>query len=486
MSFDDNGNPVNDVGHDNLAGQSEKMMEDQDKEAMLETKKTAATEEEPVCFINAAALDEPEEEPCSSSSLPSNNFVALENENLPVESQNSDEMSSLVKTATVKPKVPISKSYPDIIQTTLSLDEDSEDGPIEFLAPAKASSDKSDLEESLMIADSLEDLHDDRTITSSNMDDFDSSSDRVTTPSVKAFDKPLTYGTVNNPMILGNYRTADAITNSAIMTESTQSGIFSERPPEAWVVDLNSLSMDASSVAAMSKSTQSTSSSNHNSLAFFVDINELQEDDETVKNRSATPEKKIFSMFVDLEDEKSADTESTSKVMSTSLGSSSSSYTTGARKPSRLPVHKSVKNVLTNPASEENTSSNAEYAHRFPSPLSRHKMAADNARKCAQMEVKAARQMAKDEQNAMRKNTSKDRYSSALKTSSIASDGDGDQMARSDSSSVASKGILDVASNRSSLHVANVLDNSYCSSILGSMDASVLLGKFVVRNELWV
>ncbi len=269
--------------------------------------------EEPKYFINAAALSEdnfelppsPAPSPCSSqfnslsfmdpypSLCPfvpercldkcdggvSSTEKAVAASSIPGKEKFPDSKSP-PREAVVRPRVPVSKSFPDIVQTTFSSEEKESRQLSE-----KTTKDNSDTES--LVADSLEELRQVDTVEKVTPDPLSTctnAKDIEAEKPFKAFEQPLTaYGF--DPML----------------TESQMGGISAEKPPEAWVIDFNSLSLESDLMEQSARERKSSmGSSNPSSLAFFVNLDDKTE---TVTPRDtseaiSTPEKKIFTMFL--------------------------------------------------------------------------------------------------------------------------------------------------------------------------------------------
>jgi hypothetical protein len=458
-------------------------------------------DDEPKYFINAAALSEddtfvlppsPAPSPCSFdktfsrmmnlaigsdeksiSRNPSTSEDACvvdadngDNQATPTaESSHSPTKSNKKKLSSVfiRPRVPVSKSYPDIIQTTFNNDEnDSSD----HLSRPTMAKENSDLES--LVADSLENLAEEpkkkgqdmgtqQEIPAFKRTDSNSSTNEksgvVDDKPFKAFDS---LGTLNSSQQSGLI-----MSGSSMMTESQMGGLFAVSAPEAWVIDFNSLSMESEMESTASHRKSESGGSNSNSLAFFVNIDDCKSEANSERRGSGESgslggEKKMFSMFVDMrESEQGQQSGSSSTINKSSAGVSH------LRKPV---VNKPVMNIM-----ETSTGSLKSMNKRFPSPIFQHKAAAEAARQAARLEWEKQ----------------KEKYYDSLEPTSIlmgmgmpppsASSGTGCGGGDHNISRKCPMGESTV-SNRSSLHVANVLESSFSSSIISSMEASQATG----------
>lgn len=347
------------------------------------------------------------------------------------------------ESATVRPRVPVSKSFPDIVQTTFS-NEEKESHQLS----GKNTKDNSDTES--LVADSLEELRQehieakiDPLINTSTTPGKPEHSDKP----LKAFEQPLTsYGF--DPM-----------------TESLMGGISAEKPPEAWVIDFNSLSLESDLMEQSARERKSSmGSSNPSSLAFFVNLDDKTES-ATPKESSETsslPEKKIFSMFVDLGSEKESSIPQIQTKSSDSESLMSASMTLGSK---RSIINKPVVNVM------ETSGCGLKYPmnRRFPSPIFQHRAAAEASRKAAQMEFHKERE---------KRQPTKEQFLDSLEPHSTSFRAMGPRI---DPDPMIKSQLVDsTSSNRSSLHVANVLDASFTSSLLSSMENSSPAGEIVL------
>jgi hypothetical protein len=117
-------------------------------------------------------------------------------------------------------------------------------------------------------------------------------------------------------------------------------------------------------------------------------------------------------------------------------------------------VPKPVQNIM-----ETSTSSIKSLTKKSPSPIFQHKAAAEAARKAARLEWEKQRE----------------KYFDSLEPNSMMLMMAGMGFPSSAASTTTDKDTLmgdSTISNRSSLHVANVLESSFSSSIISSMDAS--------------
>lgn len=445
---------------------------------------TEKSPEEPKYFINAAALSEdnfelppsPAPSPCSSqfNSLsfmdpyPSlcpfvpercldecdGGVASTEKTHLPDKSviassilgkEKCPETKSPPREAVVRPRVPVSKSFPDIVQTTFSSDEKESRQLSE-----KTTKDNSDTES--LVADSLEELrHVDSVekVASDPLNTCINAKDMEAEKPFKAFEQPLTaYGF--DPML----------------TESQMGGISAEKPPEAWVIDFNSLSLESDLMEQSARERKSSmGSSNPSSLAFFVNLDDKTET-ATPRDMSeaiSTPEKKIFTMFVDLGAEKDDGIPQIQTKSSDSESLMSASMTMGSSKRSAGIINKPVVNVM------ETSGCGLKYPmnRRFPSPIFQHRAAAEASRKAARSDFHKERDKFHPH--------GKEQFLDSLEPHSTTFMAMG---ARNEPDvMIKSQLIESTSSNRSSLHVANVLDASFTSSLLSSMENSSPAGK---------
>lgn len=425
--------------------------------------------DEPKYFINAAALSEdnfelppsPAPSPCSSqfSSLnyvdpypslcpfvpdvgPGKSEVAKETSTkqsnigeVKVLSSHKNMQPDIGKspprdTNIIRPRVPVSKSFPDIVQTTFSNEEKDAHQLSE-----KTTKDNSDTES--LVADSLEELRQENTYQQevAKTEVREAEADKP----LKAFEQPL-QSYVFDPM-----------------TESQMGGISAEKPPEAWVIDFNSLSLDSDLMESSTRERKSSMGSNPNSLAFFVNLNDKSQEatsKEVPPEATLTPDKKIFTMFVGIGSEK--DEGSQIPLVQTKSSDSeslmSASMTMGSK---RGIINKPVVNIM------ETSGCGLKYpgSRRFPSPIFQHRAAAEASRKAARMEFQKEREKHTKEQFL----DSLEPHSAAFMQAGGRNDGD---------IMLKSQLIDSTSSNRSSLHVANVLDASFTSSLLSSMENS--------------
>jgi hypothetical protein len=418
--FDDNGNMMDEDEEGEPLNEDDLVLLDLEAEVVRHDLIEIETEEPKYCFINAAALSDEEFTPEIAASPLIERRPSLSKEPSPVDCQ-------VPPRPIPRPRVPISKSFPDIIQTTILLNNGDEDVD-GILKPNKADFDISNmistrkasetgllsgrgLNESL-IADSLEEI--------------------------AAAQRPKVF---------------DRMSFDPIMTESVVSGvgISGEKPPESWIVDFNSFSLEAEVMeevgsgrsnggsripVAVADRDKSNRSSNSNSLAFFINIDEAEV--ESKKPEESGDPKKIFSMFVDIGKEKEKEVEKKPEVV----------------------LNKAVKNVLLDSAGEEvlmikgKPCSPAVLGRKFPSPHLPHK-SGEGMKKPMGYQQSQKDKIRKEMGMSMS-------MSSSMGSDSGQGQGQGHEKEQGN------------VSNRSSLHVANYPpDGSFtASSLLSSMEMS--------------
>ncbi|CAG7834569.1 unnamed protein product [Allacma fusca] len=397
--------------------------------------------EEPKYFINAAALSEdldtytmPSlesvggfEENEESDKNDSNNRAmclvtalnAVATDSVKLTNATND-ISRDLPTILVKPRVPMSKSFPDIIQTTFV------DDRCEFASKKLLKTDNFIQKEPSfndLAADSLEEL------------------------SVKPgaeFDRKK-----HDNNVQFDFKIDSKLKDIMDMSQSqSQIGILAEKPPEAWVIDFNSLSLDSEAFEDSDMS-GSIKSSNPTSLAYFIDIDEKAAEAEKNQPAKSPEKKKIFSMFVDF---------GTAELEKQSQQQSNCSQPT--IKPSRLPVHRNVMNVLkdgeishpilsqqNNNLCSKGSSTNQvkKRTFQYPSPILQHKVAGEASRSpIGNPEGVETPDKAKEPRE------------------------------ESPAAVMANNMEMSTTSNRSSLHVATDFDMAFSTSFISSMETSGL------------
>lgn len=396
-------------------------------------------------FVPERCLDKGDNGGVSSTEKAHLSDKAIAASSIPIK-EKCVESKSPPREAVVRPRVPVSKSFPDIVQTTFSSEEKESRQLSE-----KTTKDNSDTES--LVADSLEELRQTdmvEKVASDPLNTCTNAKDVEGEKPFKAFEQPLTaYGF--DPML----------------TESQMGGISAEKPPEAWVIDFNSLSLESDLMEQSARERKSSiGSSNPSSLAFFVNLDDKTET-ATPRDTSeaiSTPEKKIFTMFVDLgaEKEDGIPQSQTKSSDSESLMSASMTMGSGAKRGAGI-INKPVVNVM------ETSGIGLKYPmnRRFPSPIFQHRAAAEASRKAARSEFQKER----DKFHPHGKEQFLDSLEPHSTTfMSMGPRNDPDVM-------IKSQLIESTSSNRSSLHVANVLDASFTSSLLSSMENSSPAGK---------
>ena len=444
--FDDNGNPVDEEEENNAEFEEQRndmdgadvILQDLEVEVVNNYSSHGHGDDDdvPKYFINAATLSDEEFTPeiaasplCErKSSLPKNEVIRSPTGDAAVIMK--PKVSSTDKPSHIpRARVPISKSFPDIIQTTILLNSDEDEDSLfkttaDFDTRRKStmstSSRRSESKPSpgmldSLIADSLEEIAIGR----------------------------QTEG-------YGNPKAFDRMDLDSIMTDSVSGiGISGEKPPESWIVDFNSFSLESEFMEEACKNSsripvaldreKSNPSSNSNSLAFFINMDEAEVEPEPEPSSSAD-QKKIFSMFVDLGKEEE-------KV---------------PVKPQQHPavINKSVKSVL-NSGDETlmikgKPCSAAVLGKKYPSPNFPHKSG-----------------------ESMKKlNHQKDKMKTELMAREMCSSLSSDHGVGSGTNSESHE--QGNVSNRSSLHVANYADGSFtASSLLSSMETSAPEGSLM-------
>ena len=459
--------------------------------------------EEPKYFINAAALSEDLDtftmpslesigtlEECELATTKNHNYgqgrnYSKENNkesvtptNAPTESITTTTTSreNTVPTVAVKPRVPMSKSFPDIIQTTFV--DDCRDFKEKKTFKHEPVTEK-DASINDLTADSLEDLP----TKAAAADALNQQNYHYHRHHYSQYHQ--------QQQLLQQQQTAEGLQfdlkgesnlqDIMSMSQSqSQIGILAEKPPEAWVIDLNSLSLDSEAFENSEMSSSSIKSSNPSSLAYFIDIDEKASDasNKRAQGGSKSPEKKkIFSMFVDFgEAERSSKSgqiqqmQQQQQQIGTTAGAEEYQKGRGdgynrhsSMKPSRLPVHRNVMNVLkegepmsliSSHSSDKGSSSASSYisggssykkrAFQYPSPISQHKTTVHQASRkaAAKIELLEATEKAKE----AREVTLPPSLEQTMEVSNT--------------------------SNRSSLHVATEFDMTFSSSFISSMETS--------------
>lgn len=301
--IDDNGNPFDDGDDDDLgrddyfdpvkavvAGVSREE-EDEQMYPLPGGRRGQGDFSPPKYFINAAELSEEEfqqhqqqqNENQNSSQIPVLVKVGGESNNKLTSESGGGKKSSIIPRP--RSRVPVSKSYPDIVQTTLNNDFkgfDERKPNSTGAAGVMASQDNNDVD---VVADSLENLS--------------------VQPEVKVKKEMEAEEEEKVPIPPGGGGQAlggGIMASSAFMTESQMGGILGEKPPEAWVIDLNSLSLQSTDV--LESQTRDRSESMSNSLVFFVNVGDDEGISGSVTSRmsGSGQEKKIFNMFVDIKE----------------------------------------------------------------------------------------------------------------------------------------------------------------------------------------
>jgi len=259
---------------------------------------TAAAPIAPKCFINAAALldEEPEYVP---SPPPSLLLTAMESTpprtKSPLASRKA-EVSPSSSGIPIRRRVPISKSFPDIIQTTILKREEDEERFHEFTGKGRHNEMRipnHQMGDSLIVADSLEEISAGPPGEAAHRDSID------------------VLGPIN-PKV---FERIDAMMTDSILNAG---GIFNEKPPETWIVDFNSFTSDPEEEQRHRERRKSTSSTN--SLAYFISMDEVDSETESTTRKEEltsstdSSSKKIFSMFVDIGKESQSPSSKSSRM----------------------------------------------------------------------------------------------------------------------------------------------------------------------------
>lgn len=270
--IDDNGNPCTDPDNPDYQVHAQPLLKDSvelESSSSNPPMEGSGSDTHPKCFINAAELSEEDVYPVK--------------ENAPKLDAGPKRNSEIKPPTRPRSRVPVSKSYPDIIQTTFGHEPKETPQVLQqsCFVPTMTKQ-PSDLE-SLIVADSLENL-------GPGPKDRDSCEQVVQRPDPD--DRPIRPSLEQPPLKSG------IMNSSALMTESQMCGILGEKAPESWTIDLNSLSMTSD----LTTSTRGENRSGPNSLSFFVNMTPKPEEEERSESLSTStgPERKIFSMFVDL------------------------------------------------------------------------------------------------------------------------------------------------------------------------------------------